>query len=433
MKEEISKIITKMESEGSSFDNSNALSLEMNELLKTSNSFDAIMHRVIEDIKQSTKDFLMSKNSDGNSYVSGLSTCIYLPTFDATGDYKFTIIGGSSNWKKELPINEKTMFDVASITKLFTLLLLFKLEEQGIISLDEKISNLNPDIQGLEDFTFNDLIRLHGELRTDGNVATASSIEEAYRMLKTLYLKSNDRSKNLYTDFGAIAISHTLEKISALRLGRKMSYDEIMHKYLLDPLHLENTGFNPTSNISGTGDRKFVHDPKARALGGAVGSAGLFTTSEDLAILSKSIFSVNYINASFFRRDDIKRLGEITFPEAPQSNKGNMGIYVKHPLGLQKTFTPNDFATGSFSHQGWTGSLAVFNPTQSIHQNFLVNAIYPQDSDASLRNDKAVGFGNAFEEYQRQITKNTIILYIAREYYKRYGNDLKMEKTILLK
>lgn len=433
MNEEINRIIKKMESEGSSFENPNDLSLEMSMILDNSTSFDMVMYKVIEDIKQKTEEFLMSKNSDGNSYISGLSTCIYLPTFDTSGDYKFTILSGTSDWKQELPINEKTMFDVASITKLFTLLLLFKLEEQGIISLDEKISNLNPDIQGLEDFTFNDLIRLHGELRTDGNIAEASSIEEAYKMLKTLYLKSNDRSRNLYTDFGAIAISHTLEKISTLRLGQKMSYDEIMHKYLLDPLHLENTGFNPTSNISGTGDRNVVHDPKARALGGAVGSAGLFTTSEDLSILSKNIFSVNYVNTSFFRKRDIERLGEITFPDALQSNKGNMGIYVKHPLGLKKTFTPNELALGSFSHQGWTGSLAVFDPKQSIHQSFLVNAIYPQNSDAPLRNDKAVGFGGAFEEYQKQITKNTIILYIAREYYKRYGNNLENEKTILLK
>jgi len=95
---------------------------------------------------------LDGKNSTENSYVSGLSTCIYLPTFDNSGNYKLIIIGGTSDWKHQLPINQYTKFDVASITKMFTLLLLFKLEEQGIISLDEKVSNLNPDIQGLEDF-----------------------------------------------------------------------------------------------------------------------------------------------------------------------------------------------------------------------------------------------------------------------------------------
>lgn len=152
-----------------------------------------------------------------------------------------------------------------------------------------------------------------------------------------------------------------------------------------------------------------------------------------MAILSRNIFSVNYVNTSFFRRKDVEKLGEITFPLSSQSNKGNLGIYVKHPLGLQKSFTPNELATGSFSHQGWTGSVAVFDPKQSIHQSFLVNAIYPKDSGIELRNDKAIGFGSAFEEYQRKITENTIILYIAREYYKRYGNHLETDKTIILK
>ncbi len=433
MNEEINKIIKRMEENGSTFEAPNLLASSMSDIVSKASSFDSVMNQVISVIKEETKEFLDGKNSTENSYVSGLSTCIYLPTFDNSGNYKLIIIGGTSDWKHQLPINQYTKFDVASITKMFTLLLLFKLEEQGIISLDEKVSNLNPDIQGLEDFTINDLIRLHGELRTQGNVATAQSVGEAFQILKTVYLESNDRSKNLYTDFGSIVISNTLEHILSKRLGYQMTFDSIMHKYLLDPLHLENTEFNPVSNITGNGGGDFVHDPKARALGGAIGAAGLFTTSEDLAILSHNIFSVNYVNSSFFRKKDIERLGEITFPDTPQSNKGNMGIYVKHPLGLKKSFTPNELATGSFSHQGWTGSVAVFDPKQSIHQSFLVNAIYPKDSGLELRNDKAVGFGTAFEEYQRKITEMTIILYIAREYYKRYGHNLEIDKTIILK
>ena len=433
MNEEINKIIKRMEENGSAFENPNQLASSMSDIVSKARTFDDVMNRAISDIKEATKHFLDGKNDNDNSYISGFSTCIYLPTFDNSGDYKFTIIGGASDWKHEIPVNEHTKFDVASITKMFTLLLLFKLEEQGIISLDEKVSNLNPDIQALEDFTINDLIRLHGELRTQGNVATAQSVEEAFQILKTVYLTSNDRSRNLYTDFGSIVIGNTLEHILSKRLGYKMTFDSIMHKYLLDPLQLENTEFNPTFNITGNGGGDFVHDPKARALGGAVGSAGLFTTSEDLAILSRNIFSVNYVNTSFFRKKDIEKLGEITFPLAPQSNKGNLGLYVKHPLGLQKSFTPNELATGSFSHQGWTGSVAVFDPKQSIHQSFLVNAIYPKDSGIELRNDKAVGFGAAFEEYQRKITETTITLYIAREYYKRYGNQIDVNKTIILK
>ena len=61
------------------------------------------------------------------------------------------------------------------------------------------MSDINPDFQNLEDFTLNDLVRLHGELRTNGNITQAKTKEEAYEILKTLYLVSNSREENKYT------------------------------------------------------------------------------------------------------------------------------------------------------------------------------------------------------------------------------------------
>ena len=62
---------------------------------------------------------------------------------------------------------------------------------------------------------------------------------------------------------------------------------------------------------------------------------------DDLAKLSKSLFRVNYYNRGIIRKTQLERLGEVTFPNSNQSNKGNLGIYVKHPLGFDKTFTPS--------------------------------------------------------------------------------------------
>jgi len=264
--------------------------------------------------------------------------------------------------------------------------------------------------------TFNNLIRLHGNLGTDGNITLASSTEEAYQMLGTLYLASNNRQENKYTDFGAIAIGDTIEKIISKKLGIKITFKEIMEKYLFEPLNLNKTGFNPiTNNLSGNGNNlRLVHDPKSKALGGAVGSAGLFTTSDDLAKLSRGIYNLNYINKSH-----LNKLGEITFQN---SCKGNLGIYVKHPMGYSNTFTPPEFSTDSFSHQGWTGSVATFDPNNLIHQSILVNAIYENENKDLVKADKPVGFGGVFEEYQKQITKNIMTMYVAKQYYNKYCN-----------
>lgn len=415
----IDSILDKLVKSGSDIEYLKGLKEQSLELTKKDKDLKDVLNSVALEIKEQTEAFLNGKNQYGTNYISGISTCIYLPNFNGNGDYKLKLIGGTTSRSGDLKVDENTLFDVASITKLYTLLLLFKLEENGLIDLNAQVKDINPDFQNLEDFTLNDLIRLHGELRTNGNVAQASSKEEAYEMLKTLYLTSNSREENKYTDFGSIVISDTIEKVISKKMGKEMTFEEIMEEYLLRPLGLNETKFNPsTDNVSGNGNNLgLVHDPKARILGGAVGHAGLFISSDDLAKLSHEIYSVNYIN-----QKHINKLGEITFPNSSQSNKGNLGIYVKHPLGYPKTFTPPEFSTGSFSHQGWTGAMASFDPNNLIHNNILVNAIYNDGDKDKVRADKPVEFGGVFEEYQAQITRNIMLMYIAKEYYNRYCN-----------
>lgn len=234
------------------------------EIVKNKINFNNIMNDIAEDIKNETKKFLNSKNEYNINYVSGISSCIYFPDFSNNCEYKLKVIGGSRYRDIDLKIDENTMFDVASITKLYTLILLFKLEEWGYINLNDKIKDVNPKFSGLEDFTFNDLIRLHGELKTIGNIVEAKTKEEAYEILKTLYLVSNTREENKYTDFGAIVISDTIEKIVSEKIGLNFTFKEIMEKFLLIPLGLNQTKFNPNiDNLSGNGNKlKLVHDPK---------------------------------------------------------------------------------------------------------------------------------------------------------------------------
>lgn len=395
------------------------------QIISKDQSLSEIMSMCAEEIVCETEKFLLSKNVYSVNYISGLSSCLYFSDFNNNGEYILKIIGGTRKREENERIDENTMFDIASITKLYLLILLFRLEELGIINLYDKISTINPNFPYLEDFTFNDLIRLHGKLRTRGNITQAHSSEEAYQMLKTIYLVSNSREENTYTDFGSIIMSDTLEYVISSKWGRKVGFSEIMNYYLLEPLNLWDTKFNPSSvNLSGNENSYgLVHDPKSRILGGAVGSAGLFTTSEDLAKLAKSLFSINYISPNFISRKSLNKIGETTFPYALQCNKGNLGVYVKHPLGYIKTFTPPEFSDGSFSHQGWTGSVATFDPNNLIHHNILVNAIYESDKQEEIKNNKPIDFNIAFRKYQQQLTASTMLMYVLKKYYNKYCND----------
>lgn len=386
-----------------------------------------------KEINEMTYEFLNTKNKDGIRLVSGLSNQIYLPNYENNFSYCYKVIGGYRNREMKDKIDENTLFDVASITKLFTLLLLLRLCDLGYMSLNDKVRDVNSDFNGLNDFTFNDLVRLHGEYRTIGNVASASNVKEAYERLYSLHLVSEDRTRNKYNDFGAIVIADSISKVMSRIYGRYMSFSDILSIYLLYPLGIYNTMFNPKSdNISGQGSIKCVHDRKTRALGGESGAAGLFTNAKDLCLLSDEIFKSMIGKSHTIKKDITQKLGEVTFPSSSQFEKGNLGVYVKSFIPYS-SYVPNVYSKGSFAHQGWTGSATSFDVNRRIHQSILVNAIYESDDKEKIVNDKVNGYTPEFKNFQNRMAEIALEMRILINIYNKYfEEDVKEDKTFIL-
>ncbi len=386
-----------------------------------------------KEINEMTYEFLNTKNKDGIRLVSGLSNQIYLPNYENNFSYCYKVIGGYRNREMKDKIDENTLFDVASITKLFTLLLLLRLCDLGYMSLNDKVRDVNSDFNGLNDFTFNDLVRLHGEYRTIGNVASASNVKEAYERLYSLHLVSEDRTRNKYNDFGAIVIADSISKVMSRICGRYMSFSDILSIYLLYPLGIYNTMFNPKSdNISGQGSIKCVHDRKTRALGGESGAAGLFTNAKDLCLLSDEIFKSMIGKSRTIKKDITQKLGEVTFPSSSQFEKGNLGVYVKSFIPYS-SYVPNVYSKGSFAHQGWTGSATSFDVNRRIHQSILVNAIYESDDKEKIVNDKVNGYTPEFKNFQNRMAEIALEMRILINIYNKYfEDDVKEDKTFIL-
>lgn len=386
-----------------------------------------------KEINEMTYEFLNTKNKDGIRLVSGLSNQIYLPNYENNFSYCYKVIGGYRNREMKDKIDENTLFDVASITKLFTLLLLLRLCDLGYMSLNDKVRDVNSDFNGLNDFTFNDLVRLHGEYRTIGNVASASNVKEAYERLYSLHLVSEDRTRNKYNDFGAIVIADSISKVMSRIYGRYMSFSDILSIYLLYPLGIYNTMFNPKSdNISGQGSIKCVHDRKTRALGGESGAAGLFTNAKDLCLLSDEIFKSMIGKSRTIKKDITQKLGEVTFPSSGQFEKGNLGVYVKSFIPYS-SYVPNVYSKGSFAHQGWTGSATSFDVNRRIHQSILVNAIYESDDKEKIVNDKVNGYTPEFKNFQNRMAEIALEMRILINIYNKYfEEDVKEDKTFIL-
>ena len=425
MNKELDSILNELENIGSDKRELDRLKKIIISLFDDNSNIELIINNIVDNIVSDTKKFYELKNKDDINYLTGFSASIYLPSFDNSGEVNILLTGGvGSRVNSDNKIDCDTLFDVASITKLFTLILTLKLSEDGIIDLNDKIVDINPDFKGLEDYTFNDLLRLHGVLATDGVISSASNYDDAYEILKTVYLKNNTRKKNKYNDLGAIVIGQTIEKVMSEKMGRKLTLNDLMSKYIFSKAGMHDTTYNPKGfNISGNGGYdNMVHDPSTRALNGITGSAGIFTTSRDLNKLAKALFSNKILN-----KDSLKKIGEVTFPNSFQCGKGNLGVYVKSKIP-NKTYTPDVLSENSFVHQGWTGAIAIFDPNNYIHFNFLPNVIIKSD-DKYIHHDKPIGYINEFGKYFDKIVDHIMILYILRKYYiKKNHQYLKVDK-----
>ncbi len=150
----------------------------------------------------------------------------------------------------------------------------------------------------------------------------------------------------------------------------------LVEQNILAPLELKQTTFHPQSpeNVVPTTYnelthkllRGIVHDPKAQTLGEDCGSAGLFSTLNDLVHFSKWILSqVSYDLISQ------KWLDALWVDQTPQKTGGrSLGWILRH-VGDHNYIL----------HTGYTGTLIVLDKESQKGLVFLTNRIHPKENN----------------------------------------------------
>lgn len=377
----------------------------------------------LNSIKEATIDFLTSKNLKGIDILSGISSSIYISD---TNEYNIYINSGLVDPTESYEIDENTLFDVDSITKLYTLILKDKLIKMRYFSDDTDISSML-GFGEFKNLTIEDLSRMSGEVRTNGKIEEAKTYEEALEILKTSYLFNSGKSNNtdILSILIAIAITNIYNKVNSTNL----KYENILENLILKPYNLNDTCYNPTLDRITTGCGNIANmafDPKARILNGVTGSSGIFTSSKDLVKLSKYMF-----NSSLVSRENLEKYSKIIFPNSENSNKGYFGLDVKNNE-YNKSFASRNYSNSVFAIEGYTGSLAIFDPLNKFHNGILVNAVRP-DLEKELQNNplkneyiidsKANGYKESLHTYNDILTKNTLIIDAIKKYLDLYDKD----------
>lgn len=278
---------------------------------------------------------------------------------------------------------EKDMiFDLASISKLFTVTAAMQLYEAGKFELDDPVADHLPmfaenDKSGV---TIRQLMT-----HTSGFTAwiplgsMADTREEALETVLTYPIAHDPGTNYEYSDLNMITLGALIEEWSGKRL------DAYVRENITEPLGMADTMYNPpeslidriaaTAYVPGRGMvRGVVHDGNSLVLDGVAGHAGVFSSATDLAAFSQMMLNKGIYNATrILKEETVELITENHIPEFPGDDHG-LGWELNQDWYMGALAEPS-----TIGHTGFTGTSVVVSPTKESITILLTNRVHPID------------------------------------------------------
>jgi uncharacterized protein YbbC (DUF1343 family)/CubicO group peptidase (beta-lactamase class C family) len=294
-----------------------------------------------------------------------------------------------------------TVFDLASLSKaVATAPAVHVLVEEGKLSLAAPVARYLPSFarRGKDAITVAELLLHTGGLIADDAMSDYQGTRAAiYARLDALAPVSEPGSKFEYSDVGYIVLGELVEKVSGQPL------DVFVRERIFAPLGMVDTAYNPglalVARAAPTEPRDGemllgkVHDPRAAALGGVAGHAGVFSTAADLARFAVMLLGNGSAGAA-------RILGPEAFARmvAPQDLPG--GGRRSPGWDVQTGFSgARGELSGGYGHTGFTGTSLWVDPALGVAVIVLSNRLHPdgKGDPRRLRREVATAVARALQ------------------------------------
>ncbi|WP_406527287.1 serine hydrolase [Streptomyces sp. I8-5] len=286
---------------------------------------------------------------------------------------------------QQIPMAEDTVFDLASVSKLFTSILAVQQIERGTLELEAKVASYLPDFAGggKQDITIRQLLTHTSGFRAWIPLYKAPTREGKLQLLWDEVPASPPGTVYLYSDLNLISLQLVLEKLT----GR--TQDVLLREQITAPLGMHRTRYNPPASwkpkIAATEDARLpwsgldrglvwgeVHDENAYSLGGVAGHAGVFSCAWDLAILARTLLNGGvYGRARILSAESV----DLLFTDFNTSFPGDahgLGFELYQHWYMGAMATPR-----TAGHTGFTGTSLVLDPTTDSFLIVLGNSVHP--------------------------------------------------------
>ncbi|WP_146651900.1 exo-beta-N-acetylmuramidase NamZ domain-containing protein [Labilithrix luteola] len=276
-----------------------------------------------------------------------------------------------------------TVFDLASLTKpVATATSVMILVERGAIDLDAYASKYVSELAKLPPFTVRQLL-----LHTSGLPAAnpmgdyGEGRAGLMRHIGEAVLKTRPGERFVYSDVGFIVLDEIVRRVSGSDLAAFTANE------IFEPLGMTDTGYLPTTALRARAaptevrDGAFiqgdVHDPRAWALGGVAGNAGVFSTGDDLARFARAMLNRGELDGHRIFAE--KTFETLTTRRDTSSGGRGLGWDIDSKYASHKGTRMSPHA---FGHGGFTGTAMWIDPDRDLFVVFLSNRVHPDGKGA---------------------------------------------------
>jgi len=293
---------------------------------------------------------------------------------------------------QRVPMTTDAIFDLASLTKVYTAIVVLQLVEQGKVSLTAPVQRYLPDFtgKGKQAVTIAMLLAHTSALPVGASVTGLPDNTARWKSVMTTPLVSGGVPGTTfrYSSVGLMVLGRLVEKLTGKTL------DKAIRDSLTTPLGLKDTGFRPLNWVADKNRlvatdartsrgllRGTVHDDVCNILGGVAGHAGIFATARDVAVIGQML-----LNGGVHNGKRILSAGTVE-QMLTNVNKGKPAIDAERPdrtadhgLGVeldQSWFMGRLATPATFGHTGFTGTSLLVEPKRKAVVVLLTNRAHP--------------------------------------------------------
>lgn len=304
-------------------------------------------------------------------------------------DYTIKNFGSHSSFGDGalIPVEDTSLFDVASVTKSVpvALLVMWAITE-GHLNLDMEVEKILPGLrrEGPEPLRIRHLLAYSSRFHLDHLTKPYGGFAEGELMDIILNCACSVSHTFHYSNYQPLILGVILERMSG------QSLESLAQEVLFNPLLLDAT-FTPknprlvvTTEVDEHTQQPLcgtVHDELTRAVG-RPGAAGLFATTIDmLTVLRFLLNKGSWNDKQVIREDLVSQIGQNQFEQGTRFGLG-FGVWEEFNSGFPEHdamgHLPADFAKGAFFKNGFTGVSIMGFPALDMGIVIHTNHVHPK-------------------------------------------------------